>query len=170
VRNTASGGEYFATLTAVWYNAMAEGNAANCNTRDELYKFDRKGYDFFAKFFSNNNTFIDSNWSNCPNTDSPASEWDPEPFSDPVTRPVASVTPQVTVIVPIGTAIDAVKLPVTVKVVFSDNGGTGLPVSWNTATCNSKVAGIYTLEGTIQATNVLTNPNNVKASIAVEVK
>ena len=170
VRNTASGGEYFATLTAVWYNAMAEGNSANCNTRDELYKFDRKGYDFFGKFFSHDNTFIDSNWSNCPNTDSPASAWDPEPFSDPVTRPIASAAPQATVTVPVGTAIDKVVLPTTVQVVFANNGGTGLPVSWNTSAYKSNVAGTYTMEGTIQATNVLTNPNNVKVSIKVEVK
>ena len=79
VRNSRGGGEYFATLTAVWYNGMAEGNSANCNTREELYKHDRKGYDFFAKFFSHDITFLAPNWSDCPNTASPT--WsDPEPF------------------------------------------------------------------------------------------
>ena len=89
VRNSRGGGEYFATLTAVWYNAMAEGNGANCNTRDELYKFDRKGYEFFSKIFSHEINVIAPNWSDVESTASPAWEWDPEPFAEPFTDTIA---------------------------------------------------------------------------------
>lgn len=71
VRNGRGGSEYFATLTAVWYNAMAEGNAAGCNTRSELYAYDRKGYDFFSRIFSSYHMTLDEHWSDVQNTAPP---------------------------------------------------------------------------------------------------
>jgi len=87
IRDARSGGEYFATLTAVWYNAMANGNSVNCNTRDEFFKYDRKGYDFFAQLFSHDHKELSPTWLIPPGA---APDWtigDAEPFSNPSTEP-----------------------------------------------------------------------------------
>ncbi|MDL2208260.1 hypothetical protein LJB97_01410, partial [Parabacteroides sp. OttesenSCG-928-O15] len=73
IREGRGGSEYFATLTAVWYNAMAESNSAGCNTREELYLYDRKGYDFFSKIFSSYHMILDENWGDVLNTAHPSS-------------------------------------------------------------------------------------------------
>lgn len=50
--------EYFATLTTIWFNVMEEGkNGAwdgvrgPVNTREELYRYDREAYEFFASIY-----------------------------------------------------------------------------------------------------------------------
>ena len=86
IRDSARGGEYFATLTTVWYNAMANRNGANCNTREEFFKYDRKGYDFFAKIFSHDVEELSSSWR-VPAGAAPNWEvGDSEPFAKPSTE------------------------------------------------------------------------------------
>ncbi|WP_018750642.1 hypothetical protein [Paenibacillus sanguinis] len=64
--------EYFATLTAVWFNVMAEskdgswdGVRGPVNTRDELKSYDPVGYAFFASIYPEC-TFPEP-WSSTPN-------------------------------------------------------------------------------------------------------
>jgi hypothetical protein len=195
VRDTASGGEYIATLTSVWYNGMSEGNAANCNTRDELYRYDRKGYDFFSKLYSVDNIILSPDWSNCPNTAAPNyTTGDANPFATPQTRALSAIAPQVGVSVPFGTAISDITLPAKVQVAFSNSFSTspfswtlpyGLdyyPVTWDTSAYNGNVPGTYIIEGAPHPTyigrytsqpymtNVITNPDNLKATFEVIVE
>ena len=50
--------EYFATLTTIWFNVMAEsadgswdGTRGPVNTREELYEYDRDAYEFFKRIY-----------------------------------------------------------------------------------------------------------------------
>jgi hypothetical protein len=195
VRDAGGGSEYFATMTSVWYNGMSEGNAANCNTRDEFFRYDRKGYDFFSKIFSVDKIILSPDWANCPNTAAPT--WNTgsaDPFATLQTRALLSAEVLDGISVPLGTAIGAITLPATAQVSFADSFTTlpwnwnlpfGLdryPVTWDTSAYNGAVPGTYTIVGTPSATytgrylggtyttGAITNPNNVKASIAVTVE
>lgn len=64
--------EYFATLTAIWFNVMAEskdgswdGVRGPVNTRDELQEYDPVGYAFFASIYPE--CSFPEPWSNTPN-------------------------------------------------------------------------------------------------------
>ncbi|MCL2496221.1 MAG: Ig-like domain-containing protein, partial [Clostridiales bacterium] len=163
----------------------------NCNTREEFFRYDRKGYDFFSKLLSHDKTVLSESWSNCPNTAAPT--WtvgDPNPYASPITRALASTPPLDAIAVPLGTAISEITLPAKVQVAYTNSYTEGLPVpwdtlpygldrlpvNWDTSSYNGEVAGTYTIEGTIHATymglyatGVITNPGNVKAIITVEV-
>ncbi|MCL1816625.1 MAG: cohesin domain-containing protein, partial [Clostridiales bacterium] len=194
VRDASGGSEYFATMTSVWYNGMSEGNAANCNTRDEFFRYDRKGYDFFSRLFSLDKTILSPDWANCPNTAAP--NWatgSAESFATYQTRAISTIAPQTALTVPFGTAIGEISLPEKVQLSFADSFSTaplawtsayGLdyyPVVWDTSSYNSNAAGTYTILGTVSHTYVgkytgesytttaIVNPDNVKASITVVV-
>ncbi|MCI6553634.1 MAG: glycoside hydrolase N-terminal domain-containing protein, partial [Lachnospiraceae bacterium] len=71
-----------------------------------------------------------------------------------------------------GTAFGKLALPKTVTVVLDSEGGekAGVAVVWAKGEYNETKAGVYTLEGIIETTDEIRNPNGIKASIKVEVK
>ena len=196
VRDASGGSEYFATMTSVWYNGMSEGNAANCNTRDEFHRYDRRGYDFFSKLFSVDKVILSPDWANCPNTAAPTwATGNADPNTTRQTRALSATPALPGVTVPVGTPISAITLPDKVQVAFADSFSTaplswtspyGLdryPVNWDTSSYDGNTAGTYILEGTPHAsypgrylttgpytTDVITNPDNVKATIEVTVE
>ncbi|MDR2711995.1 MAG: Ig-like domain-containing protein [Clostridiales bacterium] len=196
VRDASGGSEYFATMTSVWYNGMSEGNAANCNTRDEFHRYDRRGYDFFSKLFSVDKVILSPDWANCPNTAAPTwATGNADPNTTRQTRALLATPDLPPVAVNIGTPISAVTLPEKVQVAFADSFSTaplswsspyGLdlyPVTWDTSAYDGNVPGTYIIEGTPHAsypgrylttgpytTDVITNPDNVKAIIEVTVE
>ena len=195
VRDASGGSEYFATMTSVWYNGMSEGNAANCNTRDELFRYDRRAYDFFSKIYSLDKTVLSPDWANCPNTAAPNyNTGSPLPNTTVQTRTLGTVAPQDTITVSEGTAIGSISLPTKVQVAYTDSFSSspinwlspyGLDyqsVTWNTSSYNGNTPGTYTLEGTLNPvyvgkytgdsyiTDVLINPNNIKASLVIVVQ
>lgn len=66
--------EYFATLSAIWFNVMNEcakddgwdGTRGPINTRRELYNYDIDAYKFFSKIYPYRN--LDGAWSPVPDT------------------------------------------------------------------------------------------------------
>lgn len=66
--------EFFATMTAIWFNVMNESNGddvwdgTRCpvNTRQELYNYDIDTYRFFAKIYPFTN--LDGEWAPVPDT------------------------------------------------------------------------------------------------------
>ena len=80
----SNSGEYFATLTVIWFNAMRETEVwgptyGPVNTRAELYVYDRKAYDFFAKILPAQIEYLNENWLNCPD-EFKAGIGDPHPW------------------------------------------------------------------------------------------
>ena len=65
--------EFFATVSAIWFNVMNESWDGGwdsvrgpVNTRDELYVYDRKTYEFFAKIYPFEGS-LPSPWDSVPN-------------------------------------------------------------------------------------------------------
>lgn len=66
--------EFFATMSAIWFNVMNESNASDTwdgvrgpiNTRKELYNYDIVTYNFFAKIYPYTN--LDGEWTPVPDT------------------------------------------------------------------------------------------------------
>lgn len=66
--------EFFATMSAIWFNVMNESNASDTwdgvrgpiNTREELYNYDIVTYNFFAKIYPY--TDLDGAWTPVPDT------------------------------------------------------------------------------------------------------
>ena len=190
VRDASGGSEMWSTLTSVWFNAMAEGNAGRCNTRAELYTHDRKTYEFFAKIFPHDVSSLSPSW-NVPSTQTPT--WtDNVSATNLISRPIASTPAIPAVSVPQGTALSAITRPARVQVNFlqyinssgtnlaapssgTSAGSTTLPVTWDTSAYNANVPGVYTLTGTIalvsatQVTGAISNPSNIRPTIQVTV-
>ncbi len=64
--------EYFATLSAIWFNVMEEGKdgawdgtRGPVNTREELYRYDREGYELMTRIYPD--TKLPAPWDNTPN-------------------------------------------------------------------------------------------------------
>ncbi|MCB2300921.1 beta strand repeat-containing protein, partial [Clostridium tagluense] len=70
-----------------------------------------------------------------------------------------------------GTSLNAVGLPTNVDITLSDTTTTSAAVTWDGAipTYNKNAEGLYTFSGTITLPKGVTNPNDVKASVKVNV-
>jgi hypothetical protein len=190
IRDDNNNHEYFATLMSIWFNGMSNGNSSNCNTRELLFIHDRKTYDFFAKIMPHDIRFLSPSWSTVAVGNSPS--WrDSDPFTSSqrvlVTRPIAAIPALPAITVSQGTTVASLNLPAMVQIDFTqflqgptvlagtnNSGTTGLPVTWNTSNYNGNVPGTYTIQGTVgvnpsRPTAAITNPNNLRASIAVTV-
>ena len=126
--------EYFATMTAVWYNAMAEGTGGSgnppANTRAEMYVYDRKAYDLFAKFYSSETQYLYSpNWANVPNVRQVVAgsgdplPWDTEPTPNPTASTEPTPTPVPTPVPPLSYANDVTIYSGTTNFVIEGYGG-----------------------------------------------
>lgn len=68
-----------------------------------------------------------------------------------------------------GTEFSALPLPTTVQVSLSNNKTMDVPVTWAEGSYDSATQGSYTLTGTIGESDLYTNPQNLTASITVNV-
>ncbi|NDK55866.1 Ig-like domain-containing protein [Pontibacter fetidus] len=87
-----------------------------------------------------------------------------------VSKDIASVTPSEAVKVPFNTAFSKVNLPQKVKVTYNTGEEDYLDVTWQQGNYNPKVAGKYTLTGTLKLAESTTNFSNRTGSIIVEVE
>ena len=69
-----------------------------------------------------------------------------------------------------GTTFEQLNLPTTVKVTLTGNLNAELKVVWNSKDYDGQTANVYTLSGDLQLTDGITNTQNLKAEIQVEVK
>lgn len=83
---------------------------------------------------------------------------------------IVSVTEPEGVTVEKGTAFDKLDLPKTVMVQLKSGLDMELPVKWQKGDYNANESGVYTLQGTLELKENVTNPDKVSAIIKVTVK
>ncbi len=93
------------------------------------------------------------------------------PFDEPP-KPapnIVSVKAIDNVVVDYGTAIEDIELPSIVTAKLDDGTTIDLVVAWDTSSYDGEVTAVYTLPGTLQLVEGITNTNNVMASLRVAV-
>ena len=83
---------------------------------------------------------------------------------------IVSVTESEGLTVEKGTAFDKLDLPKTVMAQLESGLDIELPVKWEKGDYNGNENGVYTLHGTLELKDNVTNPNKVSATIKVTVK